>query len=274
MFSDRHSELLFLLFGLPFGDALYHGKITALHWVYLAIAVTCAIGGPMWPAMRNRWASPRVATSVANAARDARVWVALLLAFFLYGVSPDIYRRATAPSVLPPPATPIEIPNPTPLPTAVPTGMQYRNEMSLKAALATSAKLAMLFSAIPGMTFVITAPPENELFKNDFYALIVATCQREPSAKCIIEPAPDPKVDIDAGIPDPQYPGIVIHHAPATPYSDSMVDSFMYALGCFHLKKSSRVPESIARLNIGKTPNFYWFELGNGSPWNANGACG
>jgi hypothetical protein len=96
------SELLFLLFGLPFGDALYHGKITALHWIYLAIAVTCAIGGPMWPAMRNRWASPRVAASVANAARDARVWVGLLLAFFLYGVSPDIYRRATAPVALAP----------------------------------------------------------------------------------------------------------------------------------------------------------------------------
>jgi len=45
--------------------------------------------------MKKRWASPRVATSVTNAARDARVWIALLLAFFLYGVAPDIYRRAT-----------------------------------------------------------------------------------------------------------------------------------------------------------------------------------
>jgi hypothetical protein len=92
------SELLFLLFGLPFGDDLYHDRpIPALHWFYLAIAVTCAIGGPMWPTMRNRWASPRVAASVANAARDARVWIAVLLIFFLYGVAPDIYRRAIVP---------------------------------------------------------------------------------------------------------------------------------------------------------------------------------
>jgi hypothetical protein len=94
------SELLFLLFGLPFGDAIYHDKVTAVHWVYLAIAVTCAIGGPMWPTMRNRWASPRVAASVTNAARDARVWIALLLTFFLYGVAPDIYRRATTPAIV------------------------------------------------------------------------------------------------------------------------------------------------------------------------------
>jgi hypothetical protein len=35
---------------------------------------------------------------VAQTARDARVWVAVLLAF-LYGVAPDIYQRATRPIV-------------------------------------------------------------------------------------------------------------------------------------------------------------------------------
>lgn len=92
------SELLFLLFGLPFGDALYHDKpLTPRHWLFISIAILCAIGGPMWPTIRNRYASPRVATSVAGAARDARVWIAVLLAFFLYGVAPEIYQRATAP---------------------------------------------------------------------------------------------------------------------------------------------------------------------------------
>jgi len=94
------SELLFLLFGLPFGDALYHDKpITAQHWLYLSIAILCAIGGPMWPTIRNKYASPRVASSVANAARDARVWIAVLLVFFLYMAAPDIYLRATKPIV-------------------------------------------------------------------------------------------------------------------------------------------------------------------------------
>jgi hypothetical protein len=92
------SELLFLLFGLPFGDDLYHDRpITLLHWSYLALAVICAIGGPMWPTIRNRWASPAVSASIAMAARDARIWIAVLLIFFLYGVAPEIYRRATAP---------------------------------------------------------------------------------------------------------------------------------------------------------------------------------
>jgi hypothetical protein len=91
------SELLFLLFGLPFGDALYHGNLTAIHWVYLAIALVCAIAGPMWPAIRNRWASPDLSASVAAAARDVRLWIALLLILFLYGVAPEIYQRATKP---------------------------------------------------------------------------------------------------------------------------------------------------------------------------------
>jgi hypothetical protein len=91
------SELLFLLFGLPFGDALYHDQIAPRHWLFLSIAIFCAIAGPMWPAIRNRYASPRIAASVAGAARDARVWVVVLLAFFLYGVAPDIYQRATKP---------------------------------------------------------------------------------------------------------------------------------------------------------------------------------
>jgi hypothetical protein len=95
------SELLFLLFGLPFGDAIYNDKpITLRHWLFLSIAILCAIGGPMWPTIRNRYASPHIAASVANAARDARIWIAVLLAFLLYGVAPDIYRRATAPVAL------------------------------------------------------------------------------------------------------------------------------------------------------------------------------
>jgi hypothetical protein len=93
------SELLFLLFGLPFGDALYHDKpLTARHWAFLAVAVLCAIGGPMWPTIRNRYASAAVSLTVARAARDARTWIAVLLIFFLNGVAPELFRRATAPT--------------------------------------------------------------------------------------------------------------------------------------------------------------------------------
>jgi hypothetical protein len=92
------SELLFLLFGLPFGEDLYNDRpIPPIHWFYLGVAIFCAIGGPMWPTIRKRWATPNIAASIARSARDARLWVALLLVFFLYGVAPEAYRRASAP---------------------------------------------------------------------------------------------------------------------------------------------------------------------------------
>jgi hypothetical protein len=94
------SELLFLLFGLPFGEDLYNERpIPFLHWVYLGIAVLCAIGGPMWPTIKARWASPDIAASVAKTARDARVWVAILLLIFVYGTGPELLRRTIGPGV-------------------------------------------------------------------------------------------------------------------------------------------------------------------------------
>jgi len=98
------SELLFLLFGLPFGDDLYHDKpITPAHWFYLSVAVLCAIGGPMWPLIRKRWASQRISASVSNAALDARTWIAVLIGGFLYVAAPGMYHRATAPVASAPP---------------------------------------------------------------------------------------------------------------------------------------------------------------------------
>jgi hypothetical protein len=92
-------ELLGLLFGLPFGDDLYQDKpVSNLHWVYLVIGCLFAAGGPMFPLTREvRWLPQWVAPSISGAARDARVWIAVLLLFFLYGVAPDIYQRATKP---------------------------------------------------------------------------------------------------------------------------------------------------------------------------------
>jgi hypothetical protein len=47
-------ELLGLLFGLPFGDDLYHDKpVTNLHLVYLGIGSLFALGGPMFPLGRG-----------------------------------------------------------------------------------------------------------------------------------------------------------------------------------------------------------------------------
>ncbi len=99
-------ELLALLFGLPFGDDLYHDKpianIGAWHWFYLGIAALFAVTGPMWPWIRTRtWLPAGVAASFSKAPLDARLWIAALLLLFLYGTAPEIYQRATAPAASP-----------------------------------------------------------------------------------------------------------------------------------------------------------------------------
>ena len=86
-----------LLFALPFGDALFHDKpVTNLYIFYLVIGCFFAIGGPMFPLTRTvTWIPKGIAPSISKAARDARIWIAVLLLFFLYGVAPEIYQRAT-----------------------------------------------------------------------------------------------------------------------------------------------------------------------------------
>jgi hypothetical protein len=95
-------ELLALLFGLPFGEDLYNDRpIAAWHYFYLAVAVLLAIGGPMWPWIKTRsWISESLSSSVSQAARDARLWVVLLLVLFVYVTGRDVYPRtaASAPS--------------------------------------------------------------------------------------------------------------------------------------------------------------------------------
>ena len=83
-------ELLALLFGLPFGDDLYHGTpITAWRWFYLAVALVFAVGGPMWPLIRKHpFVSQKVAERVANAAIDPIKWILVLLLLFVYSSAP------------------------------------------------------------------------------------------------------------------------------------------------------------------------------------------
>jgi hypothetical protein len=104
-------EVLALLFALPFGDALFHDKpVTNLYVLYLVIGCLFAIGGPMFPLTRTvTWIPKGVAPSISAAARDARVWIVVLLLFFLYGVAPDIYERATKPNSVPTGFTQVQV---------------------------------------------------------------------------------------------------------------------------------------------------------------------
>jgi hypothetical protein len=146
-----------------------------------------------------------------------------------------------------------------------PDAYKYQNEMTMTQTVATAQMLGQRFSQAAPFLMVITAPPENGAFKTDFYNLIVAACRGAPAAKCSIEPAPDP-TEIDTGIPKPQFAGIVIHHRPKDS-ADIIINIIMQTLDCFMMHKSESIPDRIARLNDANNPNFYWFEIGRGSPW-------
>ena len=90
--------LLGLVFALPFGDALYHGTPTSSSQIgFLILGVAWAVAGPMWPMIRAKAAAPAIA-SLETAARDARMWVAVMLFAFGY-----FFFRTPVPP--PPPST-------------------------------------------------------------------------------------------------------------------------------------------------------------------------
>jgi hypothetical protein len=112
-------ELLALLFGLPFGDDLYHDKplssIGGWHWFYFVIAIFFAIGGPMWPWIRTQpWAAQAPTASVSRIAVNPYGWLAVLLSLFFYGVAPEMYQRATAPGTVLSPTSGSVPTNPSP----------------------------------------------------------------------------------------------------------------------------------------------------------------
>jgi hypothetical protein len=68
-------ELLALMFGLPFGDDLYQAKaVTGQHGFYLLVGIILAAAGPIFPLIRE-YLPNDFSASVANAARDARLWI-------------------------------------------------------------------------------------------------------------------------------------------------------------------------------------------------------
>jgi hypothetical protein len=109
-------EMLALLFGLPFGDDLYHDKpiasVSGWHWFYLLIAMLLAIAGPMWPWIRTRsWVSQALVAPLSRVPSNPYVWLAVLLILFVYGTAPEIYQRATAPLPSAPSPPPAAIPS-------------------------------------------------------------------------------------------------------------------------------------------------------------------
>ena len=146
----------------------------------------------------------------------------------------------------------------------------YRNELSVSETVDIIRKLRGTFQQQqPNIVFVLTAPEDNLGFKEDLNSMIVAACNLGGPMKGVdatIEPAPDPEVKVDSGIPPPRYPGIVIHAPDSMPRL--LGTMLTYALGeVFITRKSETVPEGISRLNITPYQTLVWFEIGHGSPW-------
>jgi hypothetical protein len=178
---------------------------------------------------------------------------------------------------------PINFPTPNlpafPATVAVPNyapPKEFRNNMSVRQTFEIVGQLHGTFARQnPPLTFVITAPHESARFRQNFYTMIVAACQGIPEkSSCLIEPAPDPNVELDTGIPTPKYPGIVIHAPDSLP--DLLGTMLKQYLGkCFLIHKTTKVVEGISQLKNKREQDsqLVWFELGPGSPWNQGGGC-
>ena len=94
------SELLALLFGLPFGEDIYHGlPISAWHWFFFIVAVLFAGAGPMWPLIRKLpWVSERFSARIMAAAIDPVNWIFVLILIFFFVNGPGfVLQRSFGP---------------------------------------------------------------------------------------------------------------------------------------------------------------------------------
>ncbi len=272
-------EMLALLFGLPFGEDLYNEKsITWLHLFYLAIGLLFAVSGPMWPWVRTRtWLPESVSASFTRAALDARYWLAGLFLIFLFGVAPDVYRRATEP-IVPPPAmgfTQQQVDEKIAAATK-PLETQIASLKEQKPQLQIGPQEALIISKFFGNPNVLskdtrwaiflTYPPENQKFYNTLTALM-----RDQLNPWILN-APDNSTDLDAPKfpPPPAEPGITLH-------GDNALNTALSQIlaQCFIVRRTDREIDGLMewfnkRLSEperAENRKITWIEIGHGSPW-------
>lgn len=192
-------EFLALLFGLPFGDDLYHNQsVTLWHYIYLAIAIIFAVTGPMWPWLRTReWIPEGTKLSLSKAPLDGRIWIATLLLLFVYGAAPEIYRRAVEPF------TPATQSNPTaPLNIPVSPNFPQRSpEDAEKERVVIDREIEILKTeAMPltdkahefvsGWWSALVDPTHNQFYGQDLENLIIAISNTTTEMSSVIQAAP------------------------------------------------------------------------------------
>jgi hypothetical protein len=148
--------------------------------------------------------------------------------------------------------------------TSISKESEYRNQLSLLQTTNLTYRLSKLFEQNRPLVFVITAPLGSGAFELDFNVLIREACQRAGNSACMILYPLDPNHAADTGIPEPQYPGIVIHTLGVRPLG-TMLSQLLG--GAYIVRTSEHIPEQIRVRNPTKVENgLVWFELGKGNP--------
>ena len=168
-------------------------------------------------------------------------------------------------------APPLASIQPTPQSNLTTAPYQYRTEMTLKQSAVLVERLANVFKRYQPIWFVVTAPTESKSFKDDLYDAIVSACHQAGPNSCTIEPAPDPEKEVDTGIPESKYNGVVIHSVSKQP-DEYLGEAIFGAFSTVSHSQEWEFPDAINKLNMIHNPNFVWIQIGRENPWTHS--CG
>lgn len=243
---------------------------------YMA-AATLFLLGARWSSLKQRL-NASFAESLTRVSSDAKWWVLVLLLMFVCLSVPTLtkdVRRAMH-------TTAIESGQSQSQPAETPTPYRYRNEMTMHQ---TADMIDGLQSAarsriqwLGATTIIVTAPAEEQRFRDDLAALMNVACTTCDAERCgnrcqiMFVPDHDPHGLDASAVKIPERPGIVVHSLELAAPNRTLAPMLKVFLeSCFLVSASKQIPEGIrAMVPPPQRGNLIWMELGKGSPWNSH----
>jgi hypothetical protein len=149
----------------------------------------------------------------------------------------------------------------------------YRNEMGLNQSAYLARDLSDILRRDTPVTVIITASDDenSKRFKEDLRVLLRVACGADSSIRCEFPDLPNPKTNLNAAIPEAQFPGLTIYQDEDSPSLKwGGLDYIAQIMRCFIVHTSVDVPRGISRLKSNPSNHVLWFQLGRGSPWIPN----